>query len=160
MNTEFARIKAERFTLSEPYRSRMLTFIHALESGQYAQGQGRLETIWYINEVEFVSHCCLGVLCRIAMADGVELATEKVLLINVERDHYRTLFGDPGRLPHAGHPPDAVLDWLLPQYPTEPVSLLAQRWLIRMNDSWGHAFVEIAQFLRDRFNLPRETTDA
>lgn len=47
----------------------MRTFVAALRSGEFQQGRNKLEKS--VDGV--VLHCCLGVACRVALADGVEL---------------------------------------------------------------------------------------
>lgn len=49
----------------------MRKFVAALRSGDYTQGRKRLESI---GENGVASQCCLGVACRVAIANGVEVA--------------------------------------------------------------------------------------
>lgn len=47
----------------------MRKYIDALRSGEYTQGRNKLEKI-----VDGATrHCCLGVACRVALANGVEM---------------------------------------------------------------------------------------
>lgn len=47
----------------------MRTFVAALRSGEFQQGRNKLEKS--VDDV--VLHCCLGVACRVALANGVEI---------------------------------------------------------------------------------------
>lgn len=47
----------------------MRTFVAALRSGEFQQGRNKLEK----NVDGVVVHCCLGVACRVALANGVEM---------------------------------------------------------------------------------------
>ena len=55
-------------------------WVEALRSGEYKQTTGKLAN------VERTEHCCLGVLCEMAIKDGVELPVEQM--------SYSTLFDD------------------------------------------------------------------
>lgn len=151
---DWQEAQAVRYSLDEPYRSRMRSLIHALESGEHAQGQSRLE----ITQADgTVKQCCLGVLCRVAMADGMEVYVEKMVILGEpdRQDWIRTSFGH-----HTGHPPSGVMNWLLPGNSDEERSaMLGSTWLIRMNDTMDYNFTQIAQFLRNRFELPKVASD-
>lgn len=66
-------------TLSPEHRQRLTRWVEALESGRYRQGKGQLGRITdfsgfsegdLLNSVEY---CCLGVLCEVAIAEGLPL---------------------------------------------------------------------------------------
>lgn len=48
----------------------MKKWAEALRSGKYKQGRSQLADVWEDDEVKY---CCLGVACKAAIADGVEL---------------------------------------------------------------------------------------
>ena len=51
-------------------------WVAALRSGQYQQGKGYLKR-WDADALT-PSHCCLGVLCEIAKAEGVDISESKL----------------------------------------------------------------------------------
>ena len=51
-------------------------WVAALRSGQYQQGKGYLKR-WDADDLT-PSHCCLGVLCEIAKAEGVDVSESKL----------------------------------------------------------------------------------
>ena len=112
-------------------RDRAIAWVEALESGDYEQARGCLE-----NEE---GNCCLGVLCRVAMADGLELETRL--------DGKVTVFRDPGDRWMTGFPPASVERWL----GVSSVSTLSTefRELWRLNDVECATFEEIAAYVRE-----------
>lgn len=83
-------------------------WVAALRSGEYKQGQGGLQSI---TADGVATHCCLGVLCDIAVKAGVK--------VDVETRRHNKGFDDDPDLAAAyvaydgltGLPPDSVLDW-------------------------------------------------
>lgn len=62
-------------------KERVQLLIDALESDQFTQGIGALERypdVYGENPLTRVENCCLGVACRVAMANGLDLPTERV----------------------------------------------------------------------------------
>lgn len=53
----------------EPNKANIRLWVDALRSGKYRQGRQYLETV---GKDGVVRHCCLGVACRVAMANGVD----------------------------------------------------------------------------------------
>ena len=48
-------------------------WLDALRSGKYTQGRGRLKSV---SPGGATAHCCLGVLCEIAAAEGITIETD------------------------------------------------------------------------------------
>lgn len=68
-------------------------WVEALRSGEYKQGKA------FLNVGE--RYCCLGVACRLAIADGVAVAVEE------RGEGHPVLYGE-----ESGWVPDAVREWL------------------------------------------------
>lgn len=66
-------------------------WVEALRSGEYAQTKNVLTRVNAMGEVE--GHCCLGVLCEVAIKDGVELK------VNDNDDGIRWYNSSTGTLP-------------------------------------------------------------
>jgi hypothetical protein len=73
----------------------------ALRSGRFVQGSSALATIDGASET--VRHCCLGVLCELAVEAGVA--------VRVESDSYYGYRGSDQRFPVFKFPPVVVADW-------------------------------------------------
>src|SRR3954454_1594362 len=72
----------------------------ALEGGNYLQGNGKLTYIDFAEpESDTELNCCLGVLCQLAVADGVPIEVAR-------RDTGTVIYDD-----HDLTLPDAVIDW-------------------------------------------------
>lgn len=69
-------------------------WVDALRSGEYKQGTGALCTTSF----GIVEHCCLGVLCELAIEDGVSLP-------KFERNNHVLFDGMDATLP------ESVVDW-------------------------------------------------
>jgi hypothetical protein len=54
-------------------KQRLLKGVEALESGQYAQTKGKLCRVSGDDENRQEAYCCLGVLCEVAIKDGLNL---------------------------------------------------------------------------------------
>ncbi len=116
----------------------------ALRSGKYVQGKGQLRREYeFPRGVPHVKHCCLGVLCELAVEAGV-----------TTRNHVLSTYGvdyELGMLPAevmewAGmrHPEGATLDIIKDPVVDHNVSLL------RLNDSYDYTFNMIADEIEYR----------
>jgi hypothetical protein len=112
-------------------------WVEALRSNNYKQAKGYLKT-----EDGF---CCLGVLCDIAVQDGVIAAPIKLEGQYGEPDHYGYGSGKTGELP------EEVADWAgLDSYNSlvrEGESLTS---LVELNDDYGYEFKQIAQLIEEQ----------
>ena len=97
---------SDKIKLSDPAKSRMLAWVNALRSDEYTQCRNMLEFREFENSP--ADNCCLGVLCRVAMADGLKLDTQQVPGSNVNISGYATRFDE-----NTSSAPIAVLGWLL-----------------------------------------------
>ena len=104
-------------------------WIAALRSGEYKQTSGILANH---NRTE---HCCLGVLCELAIEDGVGLQ-----VLRPDDASYTSFDGE------GSHLPDCVQDWAdtYGATPVTPRQSIVE--LIRMNDS-GSSFEDIADHI-------------
>lgn len=123
----------------------------ALESGDYVQGKGTLTRVSGFDGTE--KDCCLGVLCKVAVANGVPLTVE-------HKDGYTVYDGTEAVLPLA------VQKWAGvenadPKCPgsgafTEsgvPDPTYTGGWMrsfSSVNDGFGVKFPQLAQIIRDR----------
>lgn len=108
-------------------------WVAALRSGDYIQGQGFLKT----TDEHGAKHCCLGVLCDLAVLEGVTTAHE------VEGDAHRTTIYARG---YDCFPPREVWEWAGLGNDNPEVDIPGQeekRSLVDLNDS-GKSFSEIA----------------
>lgn len=83
-------------------KERVQLLVDALESDQFKQGIGALERFsdaFSKQPLDAVENCCLGVACRVAMANGLDLPTERVFVDRVR-------FGD-----ETGFLPWQVREW-------------------------------------------------
>jgi hypothetical protein len=134
------------FSLTDEVRARLLLWIEALESGEYEQGTGLLE---YVEEgSEVTRRCCLGVLCRVAVNNGLDLPQTRLQRRN-SSEVMVSLTGFGGNMV-TGALPNEVYQWM----PGLRKSLV-EIGLINMNDSQGKTFVEIASHLRNLFDMPK-----
>ena len=108
-------------------------WVAALRSGEYKQRQRRLS-----NE-ERTEHCCLGVLCELAIKDGVEMKLTTVWSDEGEASEPYLMFNGNG-----GSPPDVVLDW------AEMDKMMLDAFMDK-NDLDGCSFGEIADFIEERW---------
>ncbi len=125
-----------------PSRENLLLWVQALESGEYRQGVGRLAGLedgqWH--------YCCLGVLCEVAIGQGVPLELDS-LSGNVKSYNGR------GSLP-----PSEVFEWLgvtLEGVNDIEVEAADQfyTYLAEANDHLKWDFLKIAGALRAKFDL-------
>ena len=76
-------------------------WVAALRSGEYKQTTGKLAN------VERTEHCCLGVLCEMAIKDGVDVEVSVRLDEGDDgNDRFYTEFDK-----ETGHPPKSVQRW-------------------------------------------------
>ena len=75
-------------------------WMETLRSGEYKQTTGKLAN------VERTEHCCLGVLCEMAIKDGVDVAVSVRLDECDNVDKFYVEFDK-----ETGHPPDSVREW-------------------------------------------------
>lgn len=134
-----------------PNKENIRKVVDALRSGDYVQGKGTLE---YKDENGVAKNCCLGVACRVAMANGVALdvqesTTEMVRGYSKLRffNHNELVFGETGYLPKT------VRDWL--GVPFKDVSLMTDpggysRTATYMNDN-DYSFEQIADAFERTF---------
>jgi hypothetical protein len=130
-------------------KGRVRLLVEALRSGEYVQGEGRLELRYPDGTVK---HCCLGVACRIAMANGLRVATDNPMpepgRISIAFDGNRAML------------PVSVRDWYgFSDY--DPGLKLNGRSGVQattMNDTLGRPFSAIADAF-ERTYLEGESTD-
>lgn len=110
-------------------------WVEALESGEYAQGEG-----WLCADGAF---CCLGVACDLAVKAGVEIAVDRRSVTTRHGDRILTSYGRiETRLPRL------VMDWLgLASDDGCPADGGYADSLMVMNDG-GKTFAEIAAVIR------------
>jgi hypothetical protein len=110
-------------------------WLKALRSGEFKQGSGALRT----TSDEF---CCLGVLCELAVQDGVVESTPS---------HGRDYLYGKGM--HTAYPPPEVLEWAGLDTADHAVAVRTKdnpyRTLASLNDS-GASFKEVAAVISQR----------
>lgn len=116
-----------------------LKWLEALESGKYKQAEGRLRRPR--EDGKSYGYCCLGVLCNIAVQDGVG-TWEKA---GSESPTYFTLDGE-----------DDGVGLVYSMQQVVGIENALQSRLISMNDDEGKSFKEIAKHLRQVWNLPKK----
>ena len=75
-------------------------WMETLRSGEYKQTKGKLAN------VDRTEHCCLGVLCELAIKDGVDVEVDVRHEAEDGEDTFYTEFDK-----ETGHPPDSVREW-------------------------------------------------
>lgn len=116
-------------------------WVAALRSGDYVQGRGALRRP--PTPLQSTEYCCLGVLCELAVADGVTT--------RVDGNYNTTWYGDDGDR-SATSLPVGVRDWAelghcdpaVGSFDGDDVHRLSA-----LNDA-GRSFTEIAQLIEDR----------
>jgi hypothetical protein len=121
---------------------RALLLAEALESGRYEQGDGWLER----HDGEVSRFCCLGVACRVAQANGVELI-EGMSGVDGEGVSFDG---------HDTELPDKVQDWF--GFQTHSGAFLGMEIdghgsLIGLNDSGDYDFPAIARVIRNNWEV-------
>ena len=116
----------------------MKKWVRALRSGDYKQGQGALATRFPHKKTEF---CCLGVLCDLAVKDGVDIDINKK---DCEHDYDNETY----------YLPKSVMDWAdLKSYNGLYYSLdKGSNTLAALNDE-GQSFEKIATTIEKKWKL-------
>lgn len=129
--------------LDAEHYTRLQLWLVALRSGEYVQGTNRLEKM----VPSATQHCCLGVLCRVAMANGLEgVATSRIEQNGLPT---YTVFSD-GQGGSGAFPPLSVLAWLVGG---ELAGEMPLDELTDMNDSQLWTFEQIADWLESIYVL-------
>jgi len=130
-------------TVNQEIKSRWLA---ALRSDDYTQGRNYLRTTT-VDVDPVVQHCCLGVLCELAVADGVVAAGEDRPSDFIRR--WAFPIGDGGY--NDGTLPDEVMDWagLSDSDPGVPFGDDDSLMLSSVNDDEGLSFAEIANLIEE-----------
>ena len=108
-------------------------WVAALRSGEYKQTSGILANH---NRTE---HCCLGVLCELAIKAGVEMKIEREVGTSCTR------FDGEG-----SHLPDCVQDWADTYGEVAVAARQSLTELINMNDG-GRPFTDIAEAIEEHW---------
>lgn len=115
-----------------------LKWIEALESGKYKQAQ------YYLQRQG--GFCCLGVACDIYDPKGWDV----IPVNDVKQVKYKDL---------SSSPPEYINEYfgIIGKYrsDSEEADVELVDVLINMNDSYGKTFSEIAEYLRDIWELPK-----
>lgn len=134
-------------------------WVDALRSGRYRQGRGRLTQVLPDEDGEPTSfHCCLGVLCELAVEAGVAVRADQRYapsdrLTTTYRDAHD---GDDPLGEYGGYPPTAVWRWAgLP----DENPLLGDARASYLNDHRQVSFGAIADRI-ERYLLEHEGDDA
>jgi hypothetical protein len=107
-------------------------WVDALRSGEYQQTHKVLTQITEDGEFD----CCLGVLCKLALQDGIEL---DIMTIDYSREGMvKTYNGDEAL------PPNVIRQWAGFEPCSEDVSRYAE-----MNDELGCTFAQIADAIEE-----------
>ena len=123
-------------------------WVKALRSGEYVQGQNMLK--YEDPDTDEMHHCCLGVLCEIAIENGVELEVES-RIFNVKMDdrgymlHKAFMYDDL-----SGLLPERILQWSGVRSPEGKASSGFAESLAEMNDALfrkGKGFGRISDFI-------------
>ena len=78
-------------------------WVAALRSGDYKQTKGKLAN------VDRTEHCCLGVLCEMAIKDGVDVEMDVRHIEAESADEVDVFYTEFDK--ETGHPPDSVRRW-------------------------------------------------
>lgn len=107
-------------------------WVNALRSGEYEQGQGAL---FYEN-----TYCCLGVLCDLAIKNGVDVLVEK-------NEDYTHNFDGQNH-----YPPKNVLDWAgLDKKDPDVIHDGNVRSVALLNDEYDLSFSDIANLIEKEY---------
>lgn len=110
-------------------------WVKALRSGKYKQTNGQLTAL---KKGEPVAHCCLGILCELAVADGVEVKI---------RDSVDTRTYDG----NGGVPPDAVMKWAGLRHAAGDIIVQKESSdLTELNDTQRKSFKQIARVIEQK----------
>lgn len=109
-------------------------WLEALRSGKFKQGRGQLRD-------SRDQLCCLGVLCELAVQDGV------IPEAQLDEGFYKYMSEG---LAHYLYPPQSVADWAgLPQ--TNPRAVSTNQALSVLNDGRHYTFAHIADIIEKEF---------
>lgn len=116
----------------------------ALRSGEFRQGRGKLVTI---SPSGVARHCCLGVLCELAVREGV---VERIVREDALGDKH-VAFAVPGHVHDINYLPYAVQQWAglssrNPRVGTELDAYGGRPTLASSNDT-GKTFAQIADII-------------
>jgi len=130
-------------------KERVALWADALDSGEFERGQGALEII---KKDGTKSHCCMGVACRIAMKNGLELHTETRFANSVEMTWFSA--GSTFNAGSSTFLPQAVRDWY--DFDTIDPVVGYDRYQISVsaanaNDDRDWDFHKIAEGLREMY---------
>lgn len=135
-----------------PNKENIKKVVDALRSGEYLQGNGALE---YVDLEGKTRNCCLGVACRVAVANGVDLLViSSAGSLNLGNGQYVDKLGFDGM---GDFLPNAVMDWLgIPNH--SPALNVVGRFnavtATMMNDDLKYDFNRIADAFEDTFLSP------
>jgi hypothetical protein len=132
--------------LTPEQRERMLLWVRALRSGEFRQGQGALVSFGH----EGLAYCCLGVLCEVALANGLEMKAERP-----------TVIGTVGKYDDSSSfIPKKVQEWM--GIHDGDVELTYQRKTtaaVTLNDSMEATFDQIADAIVETFGPDKSETE-
>ena len=106
-------------------------WIKALRSGKYKQGRGRLN--YHDKEL-----CCLGVLCEVALSEGLDISKE----LETDADGTLSVYSYDEN-PH--YLPESIIKWADIKPCDNDRSFLAE--MVSMNDDQDSTFHEIAELI-------------
>lgn len=133
-------------------RDRIGLWVKALRSGEFVQGSGTLENEGIDAEGNPVKElCCLGVACRVAMRNGLNLP------ITTSPNSHLTFFGENRA---TGFLPDEVQEWY--GFDNDNPWIGTGQNLVRAvdaNDGRGFSFNTIATLVEDRYINEQEVKD-
>lgn len=91
-------------------KERVRLLVEALRSGKYHQGNSALE---FTDNAGVVRNCCLGVGCRVALENGLEITTGESndFVFLGERKFPKTRFYGPGEWGDSNYMPESVREW-------------------------------------------------
>jgi len=129
-------------------KERVKLLVDALNSDEFKQGQNRLEVV--LNDGE-VRNCCLGIACRVAMQNGLELATETLESVHGSGFGVTSVTSFEGEINSL---PKKVVNWY--GFATGDPELRTKRGsgiesAIILNDILGAGFTEIGAAFAETF---------
>jgi len=123
-------------------KERIQKWVDALLSGKFSQGKNALRT----KEGNKDLYCCLGVLCEVAIEDGVPLEIEDNL-------HNSELYPKGWNISYDAEyifPPDLVYEWIeIERFPEDDDDNDFMEYA-RLNDN-GRSFSYIAERIREKY---------
>lgn len=119
----------------------MQLWVDALESGEYPQTQGTLHRT-KSSEALPAAFCCLGVLCEVAIQDGVPVDREQMEF----RTRYSSTENDWDS--DTAELPEVVYSWAGFDRGSPTI---AGTSFVEMNDSCKYSFADIAQVIREEY---------